>query len=369
MRSLPLIKGITFLVIILCITTISYSQQSAGLIKTVSGKTIDVRQLNASIEKIMDSLAMPGLSIGIINNSRLVYHQTFGVTNIDTKQKVTAQTIFEAASLSKPVFAYFVMKLVEEEKIKLDEPFYPFLEKIFTPETVDSLSLPLYKTLTPRIVLCHATGIGNWAGGKPIHIDFPPGTGFSYSGEAYQHLAAAIGTKLGIGWKGKLDSLFLLEMAHPLGMFQSFYTWNDVLEKNKATGHRDGKANTEIHRDKAVGPGYSLHSEAHDYCLFLIEMMQGKHLRRDLLEEMLKKQNHFKAGNDLLALGQTGWGLGFAQKPTKNGLMHLHTGNNSFFQSYAMFVPDQQYGIALFTNSKSLFPFIESLGKIIEEQF
>ena len=141
------------------------------------------------------------------------------------------------------------------------------------------------------------------------------------------------------------------------------------MEKNKATGHRDGKVNPEIHRDKAVGPGYSLHSEAHDYSLFLIEMMKGDHIRHELLEEMLKEQNHFNPGNDLLKLGQTGWGLGFAQKPTSKGLMHLHTGNNDYFQAYAMFVPDKKYGIVLFTNSKTLFPLIESLGKLIEMQF
>ena len=207
--------------------TSSHSQESKRFIHTVGGKRIEVSVLNAFIQKTMDSLSMPGLSIGIINNAKLVYHQTFGLVNIETRQVVTDHTIFEAASLSKPVFAYFVMKLVEAGKIELDQPFYPFLETIFTPETVDSASLPYYKTLTPRMVLCHATGIGNWAGGKPVHIDFKPGTGFSYSGEAYQHLGAAIGTKLGIGWRSKLDSLFLQEVAHPLGMFNSFFTWND----------------------------------------------------------------------------------------------------------------------------------------------
>lgn len=318
----------------------------------------------------MDSLKLPGLSIAIINDTKIVYHNTFGVTNNQSQEPVTKQTIFEAASLSKPVFAYFVMKMVEQGKLDLDKPIYPYLEPIFHSGVIDSASFEYYKTITPRIVLSHGTGIANWVQGKPIHIDFKPGNGFSYSGEAYQHLAAALGTKLGIGWGGKLDTLFLEEVAHPLKMYKSFYTWNEKLEKYKAKGHAKGVVNLEIHRDKKVGPGYSLHSEALDYAQFLIEMMEPKHLPQELREEMLKEQNHFKSDNELLEeTGQTGWGLGFAQKPTSNGLMHLHTGNNHDFQSYAMFVPDKKYGFVMFSNSDRLFDLLMEIQELIEEQF
>jgi len=85
---------------------------------------------------------------------------------------------------------------------------------------------------------------------------------------------------------------------------------------------------------------------------------------------MLKEHNHFKPDSELLKeTGQTGWGLGFAQKPTPNGLMHLHTGNNQDFQAYAMFIPDQSYGFVMFGNSNNLFPLLESLEQLIGEHF
>ncbi len=347
-----------------------FGQTSKAYIKTVGGKIISVKTLNEHIVHSMYSLNLPGLSIAIINDAKVVYHNTFGVVNIASEEPVTKQTIFEAASLSKPLFAYFMMKMVEKGKIDLDKPIYPFLAPIFPEGMIDSAALVLYKMITPRIVLSHGTGLPNWAPKNTMPISFQPGTGFSYSGEAYQHLAAAFGTKLGIGWGKRLDSIFLSEVAHPLHMYNSGYTWNDKFEQYKAKGHQKGKVNLEIHRDKKVGPGYSLKSEALDYARFLVEMMDPKHLSKGLVDEMLSEQNHFKKDNELhRETGQTGWGLGFAQKPTANGLMHLHTGNNHDFQAYAMFVPQQKYGFVMFANSDNLFDFLSKLEELIEDQF
>ncbi len=348
----------------------SCGQSNKRKIRTVSGKSVKVTELDKSIIQIMDSIQLAGLSIAIINDAKVVYHSTFGVTNMKSKAPVTKQTIFEGASLSKPLFAYFVMKMVEQGKIDLNESIYTHLEHIFPPDLLDSTSLELYKMITPRIVLSHGTGIPNWPPKGTISIDFKPGTGFSYSGEAYQHLAAALGTKLGIGWGSKLDSLFLNEVAHPLDMYNSCYTWNEKCEKYKAKGHKKGIVNLEIHRDKKVGPGYSLKSEALDFAQFLIEMMEPRNLSQKSIDNMLKEHNRFDADSELLKeTGQTGWGLGFAQKPTPNGLMHLHTGNNHDFQAYAMFVPDQKYGFVMFTNSDNLHGFLLELEELIEKQF
>lgn len=345
-------------------------QNITSTLKTPNGDNVKITTLNTYIKSAMDSIGVPGLSIAIINDHNIVYHNTFGVTSLKTKEQVTKNTIFEGASLSKPLFAYFLMKMVENGDLDLDKPIYPYLKAIFPDGVIAKESFEAYQKLTPRIILSHGTGIPNWVKGKPITIAFEPGTDFSYSGEAYQHLGAAFGTKMGIGWGSKLDSLFLKEVAHPIGMDRSFYTWNDVLEKNVAKGHMKGKVNPEIHRDKKVGPGYSLQSDAEDYALFLIEMMNPKNIKTSTRDEMLKEHNHFKKESKLLKeTGQTGWGLGFAQKPTPNGLMHLHTGNNHDFQAYSMFIPKQKYGFVIFANSDNLFPLLQTLEKIIGTHF
>ncbi|WP_299113926.1 serine hydrolase [uncultured Winogradskyella sp.] len=359
-----------FLIFCTSLCLVGLGQNKSKSIQLPDGSEISIAYLNDYIQKAMDSLNLPGLSIAIVNDNTIAYHNTFGFKNIKTEEPITKRTLFEGASLSKPLFAYFLMKMAEDGKIDLDKPIFPYLEAIFPEGIIAETSLENYKTLTPRIILSHGTGIPNWVKGKPIEIAFKPGTDFSYSGEAYQHLGAAFGTKLGIAWGKKLDSLFINEAALPIGMGRSLYTWDSKYENTIARGHIKGKVNPEINRYKKVGPGFSLHSDAEDYAMFLIEMMNPKNISVATRDEMLKEHNHFKKDNKLYKeTGQTGWGLGFAQKPTPYGLMHLHTGNNKDFQAYTMFIPDQKYGFVMFANSDNLFPFLEKLEELLGEHF
>lgn len=349
---------------------LNWAQNAKASFRIPDGRSIKTSILDAHIQKAIDSIKLPGLSIAIVNDGNIVYHNVFGVKSYKTNEPVTKQTIFEGASLSKPLFAYFIMKMVEKGELDLDKPIYPYLKPIFPEGVIAKDSFEAYKTLTPRIILSHGTGIPNWVKGKPISIAFKPGTDFSYSGEAYQHLGAAFGTKLGIGWGTELDSLIIKEALAPIGINRSLYTWNTIYDKDVAYGHMKGKTNPEINRYKKVGPGFSLHSDAKDYAMFLIEMMNPKNISTKTRDEMLKEHNHFKSNNKIFKeTGQTGWGLGFSQKPTPNGLMHLHTGNNQDFQAYAMFIPKQNYGFVMFGNSDNLFPLLETIEKILGEHF
>ena len=341
-------------------------------ITTVSGRELGIESLDKFLIHVMDSLEIPGLSIAFINHNQIVYHRTLGVINLEMETPVTKRTIFEAASLAKPLFAYFVMKMVEEEVLELDKPYFPVLQTILPEniyEVVDSASLDYYKSITPRMALCHSTGIPNWVKGKPINIPFQPGTGFSYSGEAYQHLGAALGTMIVNGWDYRLDSVIQQKVCIPIGMKNSFYVWNDQLEENIAKGHKNGIVTKEVHRDKRVGPGYSLYSEAYDYALFLMEMMEPKNLGKKYVDEMLKEQNRFKPDNQLLEYGQTGWGLGFARRPTEYGMRYMHTGNNHDFQAYCAFYPEIKHGMVFFMNCDKIEPFYDALGPFIDDKF
>ncbi|MEM8889371.1 MAG: serine hydrolase domain-containing protein [Bacteroidota bacterium] len=343
---------------------------SAQKIKTVSGEHIKTDKLNQEIESIIEKLEMPGLSIGIINHNELVYHEAFGVTNLETKVPVDKESIFEAASLSKPIFAYFAMKMVENGKLDLDKPLYEY----FPHPAIEEKDQENYKLITPRMVLSHSTGFPNHSNGSKISLSCEPGKGFSYSGEAYQYLAAIIGMQHGVGWKAGLNDIFKQEVSIPLQMEHSSFLWTDYLAKHKVFGHN--AAGKPTHNDTGGWSGEtfnsfsSLHSEASEYAKFIIAMLREEGLSKDSFKEMLAEQNHFSESVDLFKeTGQTGWGLGFAQKPTPYGLMHLHTGNNHTFQAYTMFIPEQQYGLVVFTNSDKLLDFLQELGSVIGEQF
>ena len=152
-------------------------------------------------------------------------------------------------------------------------------------------------------------------------------------------------------------------------MKNTFYVWNDQMEPYKAMGHRKGKVTSDIRRYKAFGPAHSLHTEAHDFALFLIEMMDPKYLKKRSVDEMLKEQNQFRPGNELIALGQTGWGLGFARRPTAHGIRYMHTGNNHDFQAYGCFYKEKKHGLVFFVNCDKIEPFYDLLGKYLGDEF
>lgn len=86
-----------------------------------------IARLEQRIPQLMQDGEVPGLSIALIREAKLVWHHGFGVKNAETKEPVTDSTIFEAASLSKPVFAYAVLKLVDGGKLDLDKPLNQYL--------------------------------------------------------------------------------------------------------------------------------------------------------------------------------------------------------------------------------------------------
>ncbi len=356
--------------------TSKFLKNKQDVIRTVDGKQIAVKKLDEFILTMMDSVKIPGLSIAIINNAKVVYHRAFGVKKINTLEKVNEQTIFEAGSMSKPLFAYFIMKQVEKGILDLDKPLYEYLPY------QDIAYDDRYKLITARMVLCHTSGFPNWRNDK-LDIKFTPGTAFQYSGEGYQYLAKVVAYLRGTDFKG-LDSIFQKEVAEPLGAQQLHYIWNDYIAQHKATGHRDGKAtdNGPIEKKPWIchlvpfqgdpnifGAAYSLHTEATNYAKFLIAMMQEKGITKETWDEMLKEQVSLPIDNEYRKNGITGWSLGFAIEPTSNGVRYIHDGSNGDFQSYCHFYKEKDYGIVFFSNSDKIIStqFIQRLSAFLEE--
>lgn len=181
----------------------------------------------------MDSLNIKGISIAIINDGKVVYHMADVIANIETMKKVNDQTLFETASISKPVFAWFVMKQVEKGLIELDMPLYKYLPY------PDIENDDRYKLITSRMVLSHTSGFPNWRWFNPdqkLDIKFQPGEKFSYSGEGYLYLSKVVAhlNKLTLS---NLDSLFQREVAEPLQMNHAGFVMNKYIENHLANAH------------------------------------------------------------------------------------------------------------------------------------
>src|SRR6185295_2724162 len=105
------------------------------------------------------------------------------IADVTTGRPVDPRTIFEAASISKPIVALGALDLVRRGALSLDTPLDAYLPEPYLP--VDRRA----STITARMVLGHTTGFPNWRPrGEPLALLRDPGTRFGYSGEGYVYL-------------------------------------------------------------------------------------------------------------------------------------------------------------------------------------
>lgn len=280
---------------------------------------------------------VPGVSIARIERGRIASVRHYGVTNAETRQPVHDATVFESASLTKPLFAYAVMELVERGAIDLDKPLIEYL-----PEPVNDERM---KAITARMVLAHTTGFQNEVmPGDTLRLQFAPGERFGYSGAGYLYLQRVVEHVT----RKPLPQLMRELVFAPLGMRDSSYVWLPSYESRKAWGHTAAGTVRERRRP-AVATVATLHTTTRDYAKFVVAMMKDS---RGMLAPQVKVNE------------QISWGLGWALE----GKAFWHWGeNNGEFHTFVMARPDGD-GVVVLTNSgngHSIMPEIvaETLGQ------
>jgi CubicO group peptidase (beta-lactamase class C family) len=260
--------------------------------------------------------------------------------------------MFNVGSLSKPVFAYGVLKLVDAGKLKLDEPLALYLPKEFI---VDD---PRFNQITARIVLSHRTGFPNWpADGKALAIHFTPGEKFSYSGSGMVLLQKAV-EKI---TSKPLNDYMQEAVFGPLGMKHSSYVWNAAFESEVAVGHDVGEAPVDLFKAEQANAAASLETTAEDYAVFLDAVLQKKGLRPATLREMETSQIAVDTGCSNCVEGTPSgklstaifWGLGFGIAKTADGESLWHWGDNGVFKAFFVVRPATKSGVVYMTNSEN----------------
>lgn len=183
----------------------------------------------ARLPQMMEWANVPGLSIALIKDGEVAWTRGFGVRDANTKTPVDADTIFPAASLSKPVFTYAVLKMREAKLIELDRPLVSYLNATDLPDD------PRTKQITARHVLTHSTGWQNWrfAKGNTLQFAFAPGEKWQYSGEGFFLLQRVVEQLAGKGF----EEVMRERVLNPLGMNRSSYIRQPEHEANFAAGH------------------------------------------------------------------------------------------------------------------------------------
>lgn len=314
-------------------------------LKTNVNKDTLIANLEKNIPQIMEKAMIPGLSIAVIRNGEILWTKGFGVKNVETKEPVTDETIYEAASFSKPVYAYAVMKLLERGELDLDKPLIEyvsddFIEKNYLGRKIDD---ERFRRITARMVLTHSPGFPNWRGGDSLKINFEPGEKFSYSGEGFGYLQKVVEQISGLS----LNKFMKKEVFDPLGMTHSSYVWQEAYEQITSFPH-DMMMEVSNKRKRIKGhAAASLHTTATDFAKYIMAIMNHTGLQPNTIDSMLTPQIVV----DPEKTENIAWGLGIGLQKTPHGISYWHWGDNSTFRCFFVAFPQQKIGLVYFTNS------------------
>jgi CubicO group peptidase (beta-lactamase class C family) len=260
--------------------------------------------IDAEVHNVMAKTHANGLAVALIDGGRVQYVQAYGIRNAQ-KAPLTADTVMYGASLTKAVFAYTVLQLVDQDRIKLDTPIADDLDNplpSYGPDPVfpdkygpykDLAGDPRWRKITPRMALTHSTGFANFAFIEPdrkLRIHFEPGTRYSYSGEGLILLQFAIEhgkTSQGLG----LDVGDLTQANfNELGMTRTSLAWRPDFASNLADGWNDkGEPQPHDQRSKVRAAG-SMDTTISDFARFAAALVRGDGLSAAARAEMVKPQ-------------------------------------------------------------------------------
>jgi CubicO group peptidase (beta-lactamase class C family) len=326
------------------------TKPSFAPLQTKEKKEQVIAKLEQSVPQLMKEGDVPGLSIALLRDGELVWSHGFGVKNTKTNEPVADDTVFEAASLSKPVFAYAVLKLFDAGKFDLDKPLNQYL-----PGNYDVGDDPRLGQITARHVLSHTPGFPNWRPrGGALKIHFTPGDRFSYSGEGFVYLSKVIERVTG----EKFNDFMKRMVFDPLGMTSSSYVWQESYETLKTFSHNSVGEVTGRNKPEQPNAAASLHTTAHDFGRFVSAILKGTGLKKETLKLMLTPQIKVsESGTNNTArspekLSPTiSWGLGWGLQTTGDGVSFWHWGDNGDSKAYIVTFEKQKLGVVFFANS------------------
>ena len=301
--------------------------------------------IETDVLRLITEASVPGLAAAIIRNGRLDRCVCGGVRRAHDAAPVDENTVFEAASLTKPVFAHAVLQLVDRGLLSLDAPLGDVL-----PDYVQGDDRAA--TITPRHVLSHSTGLPNWRNAEwPLKTHFSPGDRFSYSGEGFLYLQRAVEAIAGQPADVLVEQLVLA----PFAMTQSSFIWDPRFNANRAYPHDDfGRAALSF-KPAEANTAWSLQTTARDFARFLLAVLDGARLKGDSAELWLRPHVEVRhkrtewlgpVGGDV-ATG-VAWGLGWGLEPAQGTFFHWGDINGS--RAFTIGSIRDRNALVIFTN-------------------
>jgi CubicO group peptidase (beta-lactamase class C family) len=302
---------------------------------------------STDLGQLLRDAKVPGLSIAVIRGGGAIEITTAGVRNESISAPVEADTVFEAASLSKPVFAYAVLQLIDAGVLSLDTRLSRHAPDYLSDD-------PRAAGITVGNVLSHTTGLPNWRNKEyRLKTYFPPGERFSYSGEGFVWLQRAVEAMSG----EPLDVLARRLVFEPLEMHHSGFVWRPDFDVNHADPHDAALSPGLKNKPAAANSAASLHTTAADYARFLQAVLSGTRLKPATaslwLEPQVRLRRHcLQCLSDMPEADQRiAWGLGWGLEP--EGGTFFHWGDNGRFKALVMGSVADRSAVIAFANGEN----------------
>jgi CubicO group peptidase (beta-lactamase class C family) len=341
---------------------------TSSLIRRLDGSTITTAAAESFARETLAAARVTGAQIAVLDRGRLVWSVAFGLRRREPPLAMDRETTTWAASITKGVFATYVMQLVERGEFSLDTPVAKQLPRSLETyeanrETATELVRdPAWPGVTPRMLLAHTSGLANFPFVEPdkkMHLHFKPGTQYRYSGDGINLVQFVIEQQ-----KGRpLDQLMQEALFTPLGMTRTGIIYRAEFAENVADRYDLNEVfRSQTKRFPARGAG-SMTTSAEDLARFSSALLSGKVLkpatRRAMLTPFIKirslhqfaleadEPEGAEAGAVGLAYGM-GWGL---LTRTRFGPAFFKEGHGDGAQNYMICFERRQACMILLTNS------------------
>lgn len=300
--------------------------------------------VEAQAEGWLAEYDVPGMAVAYIENGEIAWTIALGQAGPD--RPATTDTLWNVASLTKPVTAEVILQLAARGIIDLDQAMS---EAYVDPDLAGDAR---HHQLTPRIALVHQTGFANWrweTGGRLSFVR-DPGTQTGYSGEGYTYLARFAEAVTGKSF----PELAIAHVLSPLAMGQTSYLPRTGEQERWARPHDESGRAMELQPHEAWSGADNLMTTLGDYAVFLIRAMETGHWPEDIAQARFAiSDNQIDEGCPLPAAicpTGVGFGLGWEIFEYADHRVIQHGGADAGERALAYFDEQDRTGAVILTN-------------------
>ena len=336
----------------------------------------------STVAELMEEFGVPGVSVAVIQDFKIHWAKAYGVADVETGQLVDIETMFQAASISKPVAAMGVLRAVQDGLFSLDDDINDILDSW----TLDGREFTRNRPVTPRTLTSHTSGLGDgfgFPGYDPeqplpttvqileghelsnvgsVFMEREPMTFYEYSGGGVTVMELALSD---VRRRPFVDVLQEGVLA-PIGMTRSSYAQPISPEHNK------NAARAHDNNGDSRGPKWHVYPEhaaaglwttPTDLARLIIEVQRSasgesnRVLSQSMIQEMLNP------------VGVGPFAVGFTVSKIGEGWYFSHGGSNWGFRALMLAHKVKGYGLVVMTNADQGSTVINEIGRRIQHTY